>query len=761
MIRLFFRSKEHPLGQLMAELQFALYRELSLLASDFASPVYEKPPFKKRRSTKSVNFGDVKGAEIGCSRFESSNDEDLKETVDISAVYDESKRSIEERFGTKMRTSGAAEISKKDISSLEAEEANAEESDKHLEMAEIAALRGEMSSPEANETIDAETEVSNADKAEVEMADVAGLNVADSIRNRPSSVEGTTSETVDEPKDSLDSIVSDVSIDTGDDVSKAEVNEKSVDSKVDINNKSNSSLKTSSKDFESDFHDFEEYMLEHLDSDDFNLLPDESCVQTESENMKSEGEREKDDFETGISDNMDEQRSVDIQELDDNTLLSGSDVEDGTRKRMPSSDCSREDAPLNVQPSEGVLNSEVLTDISSDTRSLTRKVDEKVDDENHGDGVEPSFQEDTAKDDGVVEVSDRDNGTNAEQGPFIEQNVNETQNVEETVDFCDKNVERCEETGKTEDFKGIRNEEKCEFEAVDEEHENESDTESSSSAKLPEEDSMERVNRTDSEQVISLDQEVQNDHIGESSECKNLGEGKESTESQDDEISVDASEVVERGFTPNVEKLKVVKKNEVIEYLINELIDRNKRYQTDVNLDLDEEVLNDIFDDGISSENECLECVKENEGSGLDEALAGKDESNSRDSVRSSEQSIGPESGCTHAMESKGLSADRKNSSDRLNNESSAELEQPGRIPLNSEGDNDVFNEDLIELYSKWGHNSEDHGNLKKKVDNVVKEVHGSLGMFSVHVFDMCNNQSIWMNGSICCRNLFFSFFSY
>ena len=739
----------------MAEMQFALYRELSLLVSDYACPVYEQPPFKKRRSMNSVDFGDVKYDEIGSSRFKSSNDEDLKTAVDISAVDDESKRLIEEGFGAKMRASGAAEISKKDLDSHEAEEASAEESDKHVEMAEIAALRGEMSSPEANETMDPETEVSKADKTEVEMADVAGLKVADSIRKRPSSVEDTASETVDEPKDALDNIVSDVSIDAGDDVSKAEVNEKSIDSKVDIKNKS----KGSSKDFESDFHDFEEYMLENLDSDDFNLLPNESCVQTDTENMKSEEEGEKDDFETSISDSKDEQKAVDTQELDDITVLSENGEEDGTRNRVPSSDCSREDTSLKVQPSEGVFDSEAdaLKDISIDPRSSTRTVDEKVDDEDDSDGVELSFQEDTEKDGGGMKVSDRDNGTDAEHGPFIEQNVNETQNVGEAVNSFDKNVECCDETGKTEHFKGIRNEEECEFEAVNEQHENESDTESFSSSKLAEEDSVKHVNRTDSEQVISLDQEVENTQIGGTAECKNLGEGKESQESQDDELSADASEVVERGSTPSVEKLNVVQKNEVIEGLINELVDRNKKYETDIGLDLDEEILKDIFDDEISSENGCPECVKENEGSGLDGELAGKNESNSKNSVRSSEQSIGPESQRTHAMESKGISTDRKNSSDRLKNEMTTELEQPSRVPLHSEGDNDVFNDDLIEQYSACGHNSEDYGKLKKKVDSAVKEVHASLGMFSVNIFDMRNNESIWINRSIFLLPKFYS----
>ena len=717
-------------------MQFALYRELSLLVSDFACPVYEQPPFKKRRSMNSVDFGDVKYDEIGSSRFKSSNDEDLKTAVDISAVDDESKRLIEEGFGVKMRASGAAEISKKDLDSHEAEEANAEESDKHVEMAEIAALRGEMSSPEANEKMDPETEVSKADKTEVEMADVAGLKVADSIRKRPSSVEDTASETVDEPKDALDNIVSDVPIDTGDDVSKAEVNEKSVDSKVDIKNKSKGSMKISSKNFDSEFNDFEEYMLENLDSDDFNLLPDESCVQTDTENMRSEEVREKDDFETSISNSKDEQKPVNTQELDDITVLSENGVEDGTRNKVPSSDCSREDTSLKVQPSEGVFDSETdaLKDISSDPRLLTRTVDGKVDDEDAGDGVEPSFQEDTAKDGGGMNVSDRDNGANAEYGPFIEQNVNETQNVGEAVDSFDKSVECSDESGKTEDFKGIRDEEECEIEAVNEQHENEADTESSFSSKLAQEDSVEHVNRTDSEQVVSLDQELQNAQIGESAKCKSLGEGNESKESQDDELSADTSEVVERGSTPSVEKLKVVQKNEVIEDLINELIDRNKKYQTDVSLDLDEEISDDIFDDEIPSESGCPECVRENEGSGLDGQLAGENESDSKNSVRSSEQSIDPESGRTHTIESKGLTTDSESSSDRLKNERTTVLEQPGRVPLHSDGDNDVFNDDLMEQYSKCGHNSEDYGKLKKKVDNAVKEVHASLGMFSVHI---------------------------
>eukprot|EP00112_Aurelia_sp_Birch-Aquarium-sp1_P013044 Seg2753.2 transcript_id=Seg2753.2/GoldUCD/mRNA.D3Y31 product="VPS9 domain-containing protein 1" protein_id=Seg2753.2/GoldUCD/D3Y31 len=722
-------SKEHPLGQLMAEMQFALYRELSLLVSDFACPVYEQPPFKKRRSTKSV---DVKYGEVASTRSNTSIDEDACEdcerTIDISEGDKESRRLIFKGMGVKLRTSGTAKISEKEVDSCEAEIAKAEESDKHVEMAEIAALRGEMSSQGIDMTTDPETKVSKANNAEVEMTDVAGLKVACSIGNMPSSVEGTITEIVDEPIEPFAANIpsSDIFVDTGDDVLNAGDTKKSKDSKVDIK------MKISSKDFVSEFHDFEEYMLENLDSEDFDLLPDESCVQTDSENMELKRESEKDDFEAGNNDSKDEQEPGDTQEINDITVLPESDVGngrsavgDGTRSSMPSS-LSGEDMSLKMQPPDEASDSEVdaLKDISSDPRSLTLKADEKSDDEADSDSVEPSFQEDTVKDSGGTNVSDRDNGTDVEQGNFTEQNVNETQNVTDIAELSDKDIEHFEEAGKTEDYEGIRNDEECELEDV---YENELDTEKSSSSKLAGEDSMDQVNKLENEQVISLDQDVQAARIGESIESKDLAEGKDSKDSQNDDICVDPSDIVEQGSIPSVDKLRVVQKNEVIEGLINELVDRNKKYQTDIGLDFDEKILDDIFDDDISSQNGCSECSKEAEVKGLDGEPAGKNESDSRNTIGSSEQSIGPESGSTYDIESRGLSTDNENSTERLSNEMAAVFEEAGRAPLHSEDDNDVFSDHLIEQYSKCQHNSEDYGKMKKKVDSAVKEVHASL----------------------------------
>ena len=201
-------AKEHPLGQEMAEMQYALYRELSLIVSNFSCPVY--PDFEEH------DANSVDKQHLGSS-VEKDESRAQSRKGDDGVVQNANNRS---EFGEGEREEAATEASERDS-------ANAVVNRDSLN----SKLPSEKTSEERPNNAETE-EIINIDGKLSHITDVA---------------------------------------------------ENSNDSSFD-------SMGTSSKAFETAFQDLEDFMMDSMESDSFELLPDENGLTSETAQNKESSE---------------------------------------------------------------------------------------------------------------------------------------------------------------------------------------------------------------------------------------------------------------------------------------------------------------------------------------------------------------------------------------------------------------------------------------------------------------------------------------
>ncbi|XP_065064568.1 uncharacterized protein LOC135690824 [Rhopilema esculentum] len=199
-------AKEHPLGQEMAEMQYALYRELSLIVSNFSCPVY--PDFEENDTFDKKNLESNGEKNESHAQSRQGDDGVLQNANDRSEFGEEENEEV--AIGASERDLANAVANRDSLDSKMPEEKTNEERPTSAKMEEIIDTDGKLS----------------------HITDVA---------------------------------------------------ENSNDSSFD-------SMGTSSRAFESAFQDLEDFMMDSMESDSFELLPDENGLTSEAAKNKESSE---------------------------------------------------------------------------------------------------------------------------------------------------------------------------------------------------------------------------------------------------------------------------------------------------------------------------------------------------------------------------------------------------------------------------------------------------------------------------------------
>eukprot|EP00794_Sanderia_malayensis_P019126 gene19126-21043_t len=237
------KTKEHPIGQIMLEMQFALYKEISLCVSDFVVPVHDLPPYTddagaKEESQKQNNAGNISGVVVVVN--ESGDD-----------VAEERKDST---------ISSCADVANDESLGYDASEGQ---------------YRGE----DSIQGIHSDDDVG-------ELRDHSSVNEADSTECNQQNAESRIEE-----------------IPGRDDEIKVVSGEKQINISAEL-------IRISSSAFENAYEDFEDFMLENLDSEEYDYSP----WKTDEKKSKEDGGKDGPNVNDSTMDEILEKDSGDISE---------------------------------------------------------------------------------------------------------------------------------------------------------------------------------------------------------------------------------------------------------------------------------------------------------------------------------------------------------------------------------------------------------------------------------------------------------------